>query len=76
MLDEVIVLEHFCADEASFKIGVDCTSSLWCLGSLPDGPTPHLICSGCEEMAELEGFISCLDNPVNHGNSSQLLRLG
>lgn len=76
MLLEISELHRLCANETSFEIGVNDTSSLWGLGSISDGPAFYFVCAGSEVVDELKILITGLDDSVNHGDTTQLFRLG
>ena len=43
---EIVVSDHFRADKAALKVGVDLAGGLGCLSPLGDGPGPALVLAG------------------------------
>ena len=40
--DEILISDHFSADESFLEVGMDYTGSTWCLSTFYDGPSSNL----------------------------------
>lgn len=53
LLEDVEVVDDD-LDKSLLEVGVDDTSGLWCLGTVPDRPLANLVGSGGEEASKIE----------------------
>ena len=54
VLSEILVGDHFCLNESSFKISVNHTCSLRCLPAMLDSPGSNFLHARCEIGGEVE----------------------
>jgi hypothetical protein len=72
VLDKVSEFHGISADESSFEIAMDNSSSLRSLPSFTDSPAFDFISSSSEEMDELKSFVTNISDLRNHGGSAFL----
>ena len=59
--DEVVVFDHFCADESFLEVGVDDAGGLRSLGAAEEGPGTDLVRARREVGLEVEQGVGCAD---------------
>ena len=50
----VIILDDFRTDKAFFKVGVNNSCTLWCLGATAECPRTHFVCAGSKECLKVK----------------------